>query len=280
MKFRLLVLYVLWISNPLAASDIPMVATIRPLSLILGELVPSRRMPATLMPPGTSPHSFELKPSLMRLTRSSILFYVSPSLESWAQRLPAFRHISVLAQVPQHLLLFVDVEAQEQDAHFWLDPLAVRGALINLTEDLCSLHPPLCSYYKKRLSRSSRDLEDYAHKLYKRLKPIRPKAFVLSHPFFRYFLNRFDLKRFKVLEAHAHHGGSMKRLEETIKWVRQKGAQALFVNPQLSTKSAEIVSEATGIKIYALDPLGANKDIKTYRDLIETNAEILLKALK
>ena len=103
---------------------------------------------------------------------------------------------------------------------------------------------------------------------------------MLSHPFFVYFLQRFDFKVAGIIEPIPGKEPTAKDVKKLIDIASQNNVAAIFINSQLSERPAQIISESTGIKIYSLDPIGGPIGRYTYDELLFYNMEIILGALK
>ena len=103
---------------------------------------------------------------------------------------------------------------------------------------------------------------------------------MLSHPFFQYFLNRFDIHLAGIIEVIPGKEPSPRELMKIIKKVKRENVKAIFTHPQLPDRAAESVAEAAGIKVYELDPIGGVTGRVTYNELLLYNTRILFEALK
>jgi ABC-type Zn uptake system ZnuABC Zn-binding protein ZnuA len=65
-----------------------------------------------------------------------------------------------------------------------------------------------------------------------------------------------------------------------VNTVRQTGADAILILPQLPDRAARAVSETLGIPLIELDPIGGGVRRTTYEDLILYNVHALQQALR
>ena len=71
-------------------------------------------------------------------------------------------------------------------------------------------------------------------------------------------------------------------LSDTINKIKELGVNALFVEPQYSSKTAYIIARETGAEVYTLDPgvTGeAGSDTEAYIKMMENNLKVLQDAL-
>ncbi|AEB11540.1 metal ABC transporter substrate-binding protein [Marinithermus hydrothermalis] len=274
----------------LAQANPTYVATIPPLKMILEPLVQGRAEVTALLPPGASPHTFEPRPSdLRRLTNAQALFYVAPEFDGWAARLPAQTRVEVLPLVPEayrrHFTAGEEHAGETDrhggtDPHFWTDPLTVQATLPALVDALCELDPPGCPQYQENATAFAAELEALAEELEAKLAPLEGRPVLLFHESLGYFLDRYGLRVAAVLEPFPGKEPTPRYLKEILKTVREAGVRAVFTEPQLPKRPAEVIAEAAGIRLHVLDPLGGTEGRATYPELMRYNARALLEALE
>ncbi len=261
------------------------VASIAPLGMILHEVVGDRAEVHTLLQPGASPHTYEPRPSDVRNVESArALFYVDESLDGWAAELPAVSKIDVLAMVPESFLLpSVDEDAHSHgphDPHFWGDPLAVKAAVPGLVTKLSSLDPEGAAGYDERGKRFIAALDQLDARLRDMMAPVKGKPVVMFHPAWNYFLHRYGLELVALVEPSPGKEATAQHITQIADTIRARGVTAVFTEPQLARRPAEVVAEAGGVPVYVLDPLGGVPGKMTYEDLLLSNAQTMLEALQ
>ncbi|MEJ2032432.1 MAG: metal ABC transporter substrate-binding protein [Deltaproteobacteria bacterium] len=273
------------------------VATIHPLAAILEEVVGERAEVKQLLPPGSSPHTFEPKPSdAVMLERALALFYVGPNLDrEWTQGLPAAHKIEALQLIPKECLLPMTahehgegeeehnhghIEAGTIDPHLWTDPLTVKAMLPALVEKLSTLDPGGRAAYERNGKAFAVRLERLNAEVGKLLVPVQGKPILLFHPSFQYLIARYHLKLAGLIEPFPGREPSPRTLERLIKKIRRLNVRALFTEPQLPVRPARVIAETADLKLYQLDPLGGIKGRQSYEEIILYNARTLRKALE
>ncbi|MDA8163919.1 MAG: metal ABC transporter substrate-binding protein [Desulfobacteraceae bacterium] len=271
-------------------------ATIQPLAAILKEVVGARGEVARVLPPGSSPHTFEPRPSdAVMLQRSLALFYAGPGLDrEWTQGLPAPRKVEMLQLVPPEYRLPMVAHHDEEgkgghghehegsgtiDPHFWTDPLTVRAMLPGLVRQLTEIDPEGRALYERNAAAFAADLDRLNAQVAEILRPVAGKPVFLFHPSFQYLITRYHLNLAGLLEPFPGREPSPKTLNALIEKVTRVHARALFTEPQLPSQPAKVLAEAAGLKLYELDPLGGTKGRQSYNDIILYNARTLREAL-
>lgn len=280
------------------------VTTIHPFQEILKAVVGDHGEVHRMLPPGASPHTYELRPSDIRhVEAAKALFFGSPTLDAWALKFNNRNRIELIELLPEDFLLYFqsperdkkreatdsDVPASHHhhhgsaigvDPHFWTDPLTVKALLPALTDTLCSLDPDGCEIYRKNSAKFAKHLDSLYVKIDEKLIPVRGEAVMLSHPFFQYFLKRFGLRLVDIIEIIPGKEPTPRQIKDIIQQVQRENVKAIFDHPQLPDRAAKLVAEAAGLKVYELDPLGGVSGRQTYDELLLYNVQVLLEALQ
>lgn len=277
------------------------VTTIHPFQEILKEVVGDRGEVYQILPPGASPHTYELRPSDLRtVATAKALFYGSENLDAWALKLQNTNRIELIRYVDGDSLIHFQQEHERQksdvyhdehedeghhhssgvDPHFWTDPLTVKSLLPTLTENLCIIDPGQCEQYRKNYQKFGSQLDSLHLKIKKMLTPIRGSKVMISHPFFQYFFKRYGIELIGVIEKNPGREPTPKEIKELIEEIKHENVKAIFDHTQLPDRAAKIIAESTGIRVYDLDPIGGVPGRQTYKELLLHNAEIILKALR
>jgi zinc transport system substrate-binding protein len=267
-------------------------ATIHPIAAILQEVIGSRGRVSEMLPPGASPHTFEPRPSDVESASAAVvLCYVGPALDGWAAGLPAKHKVALLSLIPRADLLPYLADPDEPagtgkdsegdfDPHFWMDPLLVKAMLPGLVDRLCEEDRGSCPAYRSNAARLSAQLQDLDRQVAAILAPVRGKPVFLFHPSLRYLLERYGLKYAGVIEPFPGKEPSPRYLQRLVRRLHQEGAKAVFSEPQLPRRPAEVVAETARVKLRVLDVSGGVAGRMTYAELILYNARVLREALQ
>jgi len=139
------------------------------------------------------------------------------------------------------------------DPHLWLDPVLVKVQAANICNGLIAVDPDNADEYRKNLKAFQEDLDRVNNKIARELAPLKGKEFFVFHPAFGYFGDRYGLKQVAV-----EIGGKQptaRQLARLITMATNDGVKVIFVQPEFSTKSAELVAKAIGGAVVPMDPL-------------------------
>ncbi len=260
------------------------VTTIHPFKEIIQRVVGEWGKVICLLSPGSSPHTFYISPSEVKVIESAdALFYCAKNLDEWAIRYNNPNKIELLSLLPVDSLLNIFTIRNRNvglDPHFWTDPVLVKIMLPQLAAKLCSIDPDGCKIYKANAEEFSVELELIYREINKNLKQVNKRTVILSHPFFQYFLKRFNFKLAGIIEPIPGKEPTPKELKVLIDIVLKNGVKAIFTHIQLPDNAAHLLSESTGIKVRTLDPVGGVEGRNSYNEILMYNTSIILKALR
>ncbi len=290
-KFSLIVAAAPFVLTGCGTSERPaapeVVVTIEPLAMILAELVGDSAQVAALVPPGASPHTYALRPSGARMAASSsALFYVDDHLDGWVAGVSAPRKFAVFESLPESLRKRRGNGTADGDGHhaynphFWTDPLTVLELVPFLIAALDEVDPEGRWIYESKRDQFVFDLVRLDDEVEALLEPLKGVAVIVHHPSWRYFLDRYGIETAAILEPSPGKEPTPRYLKEVIDTARAKGVQLIISEPQLSSRPAEVVAEAAGLKIVELDPIGGAAGRKTYGDWLLENARKLRGAVQ
>jgi zinc transport system substrate-binding protein len=272
------------------------VATIQPLAMIIREIVGDRGTVTSLLQPGSSPHTYEPKPSDMIAVESAdCFFYVAQNLDGWATSFSNDNMFGVLDMVPEEMRRAFEeqpheLEAHESegdhdehehggiDPHLWTDPLTVKAIVPVLAEKMAEIDPSGKDIYMENSSRFCGELDNLNTEVAGMLAPYRGEAVILMHPSFGYFLNRYGLALAGAIELVPGSEPSPAYIADLMQIIHERNIKAIFNEPQLPQSAADMLSEETGLPIFTLDPNGGVEGRENYWDLILYNANVLVKA--
>jgi zinc transport system substrate-binding protein len=226
--------------------------SIPPLAWFVDRLAGDAARVETLLPGGANPHSYE--PSLARIQATSqARIWVRVGHPSFAFEHSALE--ALLAERPD--LVVVDAaaggEQAEDDPHVWLSPRRARGIAARIAEALQKLLPAADPAVGARLARLDAEIDALDRELAERLRPFRGRAFFAYHPDWRLFAEDYGLRLVALEEGHKEPDA--KALRDRIEAARSEGARAIFVSPQLSQESAQLVAGEVGARVIVIDPL-------------------------
>jgi len=218
----------------------------------------------TMIPAGSSPHSFE--PTAGQIARvANATAYFKSGIEAEETLLPKISNLN-------KGLKFFDINRGIElrriegdhdhghsgmaDPHVWLSPRLAKKEAENIYAGLVSIDPANEEEYKRNLDSFLRELDQLNEYIAKRLKPVRGRALYVYHPSFGYFADEYGLRQVAV-EVGGKEPGA-KRIATMIENAKRDGVTAIFIEPQFSAKQAELIAKSIGGNVVVIDPLSEN----------------------
>jgi zinc transport system substrate-binding protein len=288
-------------SLPGRAAEQPVyVTTIAPFGMILRELVGNRAEVEVLLPPGASPHTYDPKPSEVKVTsEAAAFFYGGELLDGWAADLPCRKRVELFALVPDSLKLPMPAHHHHEDEaghahsaeqghehegesaldpHFWTSPRVVRAMLPGLVEELCACDPVGTETYRAQGRRFDAVLQELDRELTSTLAGVKGRHMLLFHPSFGYLMHDYGLERSGVIELIPGQEPSPQLIAELVETAKRDKVAAVFSEPQLPAAPAQTIARETGLALVVLDPIGGTAGRTAYPGLLRYNARMIANA--
>jgi zinc transport system substrate-binding protein len=227
-----------------------------------------------MVPPGTNAHSYEPHPAQMALLSKSRAYFSiglefeGPWLPKFAALSPGMRIVHTDSLVPKiaiedgaHVAGEGDNHLHGQgglDPHIWLSPELVRLQAASIARGLAETDPVRAREYGENCKSFLREIDS----LETQLRIILPcdatakshhKIFLVFHPTWGYFAKDFCLKQVAIeVDGKEPSPRFMKSILDTARSYR---IRTVFVQPEFSRKSAEVIAHELGANVLDADAL-------------------------
>lgn len=149
-----------------------------------------------------------------------------------------------------------DVHHHESDPHVWTDPRLVKHMAGTICDKLTELDPEHNKAYARRYRAFAAELDALDKDIRSLLDGLSNRKFMVFHPAWGYFARAYGLIQVPIEKDGKEPGP--RALSALIEQARREQVRVIFVQPQLSRKSAEQVARAIGGRVTAIDPLAAD----------------------
>ncbi|WP_018124284.1 metal ABC transporter solute-binding protein, Zn/Mn family [Desulfovibrio oxyclinae] len=244
---------------------------------------------SVMVQPGASPASYEPKPRQMaELSRAQLYFSIGVPFErAWLQRMksasPQSTFIAMDAGVDKrpmarhHHHEEVHVENGEHhgipDPHIWTAPPIVRQMAASILKGLIEADPENEAAYRKNHGSFVHKINKLDGDLQSLFAQSNQKRFMVYHPSWGYFAQTYGLTQIPI-ELEGKEPGP-KELGELIQHAKKENIRVVFVQPQFSDRSAELIAKAIQGQVIKADPLAYDWE-QNLRDV----AQAFQKALR
>ena len=266
-----LFILLLWASSAAAlASELGVLATIKPLQLIVSQITQGvAHESSALLPPGMTPHDFALKISdLKRIKQADLVLWLGPEMEPYLVKimndkaasqqlnlstLPAIQHLALrsLAGGRHHGYH----EDSELDPHIWLSPengLHIANALV---EKLSALDGQNAQLYQQNLADFKRDLKQLD--TFRNAFAKQQADYVVHHDAYQYLEARMGLVPVAVVTSEPEISPGVRHLTEVVEVIRERNIQCFVAGPGLSPRLVPLLFKGQPVNSYRVVELDA-----------------------
>jgi len=283
-------------STACLSEKLPVIASIYPIADMVQQVGGDHVDVAFVLPAGASPHTFEPKPSLVKKFSSArIFFMVGAGLEFWAEKFINLGRPGLTTIVLSDGVSLIhtaghhhagtgnpDHESSVANPHIWIDPVIAKTMVNKITAALCDVDHQHVAYYKERGQRYLEKLDDLDQMIQKTVSTFTIRKYVSFHASWDYFARRYGLESAGVIEAAPGRNPTPIQIKNIVAMIKKYHIRAVFAEPQLNPRAAEIIAREAEVNVLLLDPLGGPnlKGRSTYIDLIKFNLNVMQEAMK
>ena len=241
-------------------------------------------------------HDYQLQTSDMKALAEADVFLVNGAgMESFLSEIiralpslpvvEASEGIELLDNSGAVLLMTENGEGEDEsaNAHIWLDPSRAIQMAENLSAGLIRVLPEDETVISDNLEDFRSRLETLDQQIREGLKNLSRRDIITFHEAFPYFAAAYNLRVVAVVNKEPGEVLTPSQLSSLVQEISALGNPPLFVEPQYTDYSAQILSRETGAPVYSLDPVvtGPEQDVSPdyYETVMLQNMETLITAL-
>ena len=247
--------------------------TIDPQRYFLEQIVGDNFTVKTLVPPGTSPETYEPAPSLMVDMNKSNLYFMIGDLgfeKAWSKRLAENNpHIRII-DCSQDIEPLDGVEHSHTDdhghshshggidPHTWSSPAAVKRLTKNMLNSIIELDPENEKTYLLNYSNFTNRVDSIDSVIQELLADIPTRSFIVFHPSLGYFAHQYNLNQYSI--EFEGKNPSPAQIKMLIDNATKENINTVFIQRGFDEKNAEVVAKEIGADIFEIDPLSYEWD--------------------
>jgi len=275
-----LVLAVLFIlpAMPVRASSLGIFVSIAPQKHFVRKIGGALVNVSILVPAGADPHTYEPKPrQMVELSKSTLYFAVGVDFEkAWLQKIAAGNPGMRIVHTDEGIVKIPMTDGHRQggnsrkhdkkaephnnapDPHVWLAPALVKIQAGHILRALIEADPKNRPLYAANHDAFLKELDALDGEMKALFAGRKGSKFMVFHPSWGYFAEAYGLKQVPV-EVEGKEPKAA-QLQSLIRRAREERVKVVFVQPQFSVKSAEMVAREIGGQVVRVDPLAENWD--------------------
>lgn len=285
-------------------NTLSVITTFPPLYSITANLVTDSTVINNLVPPGTSIHTWEPKPSdLVKISKADLLIINGLGIEEFLADIinsidnPNLKIINTSENVilnKNFTLTELAEESEHEDAnnegdehdpnaydpHIWLSPNNGKVQAQNITKALISIDPSNSEVYQSKLSKYLAEITELQQKIQQEFSTATAKDFIVFHDAYQYFLAEFGLTKNRVAAIEPFPGKepSPLYLQELVSLIKNKKVKTVFTEPQFSPKLVQALIKEAAINSQELNPIGSSLSKEDYLNTINKLANTILSS--
>jgi len=270
-------------TQPADNNRLLVVASILPLADFAQQVGGDRVRVEALVPPGASPHTYELIPAqLQAVSRARVLVLNGVGLEYWAEEVISAADnpdLTVVTTADGLEIIGGDEHESGGNPHVWLSPRNAIHQVEKISDALIQADPAGADTYRANADQYVGELQALDQEIREAVAGFSCRQFIAFHAAWAYFARDYGLEQAAVVERTPGAEPSPAEIAEIVKTARAIGAKAIFAEPQFSSKAAEVIAEESGAQVLFLNPLGQPPHYG-YLELMRYNLNEIGKALK
>lgn len=249
--------------------------TIEPQRYFLEQIVGDAFKINTLVPPGTSPETYEPAPSVMVEMGNSLIYFMVGDLgfeKAWSKRLAANNPNITLVEcatgierveLGNHVEHGHDHIHGDTDPHFWSSPRAVKIMTANMLEAVVKADPANEEIYRTNFDRFARQLDETDSLIQDKLAHVTSRGFIIYHPALAYFAKDYNLYQHSV--EFQGKNPSPSQIKALVDLARREQINTLFIQKGFDAKNMEVIAREIGAEVFEIDPLNYEWDKELLR---------------
>ena len=288
--------------------SIKIVASVPPIASIANYIGWKYVSVSSLIEPGFSPHTFDLKPSqIIAMEKADFIIATGLGIDSFIEK---------NTQEDKHILLKESVQLIEWeehdhdhgeheahtdehhdehhdehsntvhneneevffDPHLWLSLENGEKIAGKVTQILSEKNPENKIYFEKNLEDFKKKSEEIKNNFSKKTENKQLNNFVIFHEAYGYLFQEMNIDETKVivLQETAGRETSVSEMKHIVDEITEHKVKVLYKEPQLDTKLIDTLVEKHSLQLSELDPLGKSIEKNGYFNTIESNLNNLL----
>jgi zinc transport system substrate-binding protein len=222
-----------------------------------------------LVPPGSSPHNYEVLPSQMKdLSKSKAWLQVGLlTLEDAlkAKLADINKNLSIV-NCSEGITPLAGTEHEEEghehsaneafDPHIWLAPAEVKIMAKNSLNALKAGFPQHSSTFDANYTRFIARIDSVSATIDQKLSPMKNRNILIFHPALAYYARQFKLSQI-ALEFDGKEP-SPKHMKEIVDLAHEQNIHVIFIQKEFDPAFAQQLSREINGKVVIIDPLDYN----------------------
>lgn len=220
-----------------------------------------------LVPPGSSPHNYEVLSSQMKdLAKSKAWLQIGLLTfeDAWKEKLAQINKDLQIVNCSEGISPLAGDDHHENghshegafDPHVWLAPAEVKTLAQNTLKALMKSFPEHAPEFEENYSSFILKIDSLSAQIDQKLAPLKNRNILIFHPALAYYARQFKLEQIP-LELDGKEP-SPKHMKEIVDLARAQNIRVIFIQKEFDSENALQLSREIGGEVVIIDPLDYN----------------------
>ncbi|MFQ0992717.1 zinc ABC transporter substrate-binding protein ZnuA [Gilliamella apicola] len=257
------------------------ISSVKPIAFITQAISDGVINTDILLPDGTSPHTYSLKPSdLAKIKTAELIIWVGEDLETFMptvlKNIDKNKQIELMDIPTIKNLLRTSTNNHDQqkththnndsdhdhhgeyDEHIWLSPKIANEIAQAVHDKLISIYPDKKDIFDENLNEFTVKLAETEQNIAKKLINVQNSGYFVFHDAYGYFESQFGLKNLGSFTINPAVQPGVQTVYAIKRELKEHQAVCVFREPQFSPAVIEKIVNGTDVRIGELNPLGTD----------------------
>lgn len=281
LRFLKMLSPLLIISGFILDANANIISSVKPIAFITQAISDGVTNTDILLPDGTSPHTYSLKPSdLAKIKTAELIIWVGEDLETFMptvlKSIDKNKQIELMDIPTIKSLLRTSTNNHDQheththnndsdhdhhgefDEHIWLSPKIAKEIAQAVHDKLISIYPNKKDIIDENLNEFTVKLAETEQNIAKKLINVQNSGYFVFHDAYGYFESQFGLKNLGSFTINPAVQPGVQTVYAIKRELKEHQAVCVFREPQFSPAVIEKIVNGTDVRIGELNPLGTD----------------------
>lgn len=296
------------------AANAEILASVRPLGFIASSIADGVTQTQILVPPGASPHDYNLKLSdIQKVKSADLVLWIGEDVDSFLTKSVSQlegKNVLTISELNELVPLLskaahhhhdesehhhhhehgIDAHGHHHEEqndleinwHVWYSPEISRIVAQKVADKLIVQFPNKQERIVRNLAEFNRTLSLQSDKIKAQLAPFNDKGFFVFHDAYGYFNDAYGLNQTGYFTINPLVAPGAKTLAHIKEEITEHRVRCLFTEPQFTPKVVESLSKNADVNVGRLDPMGEAVELgpNSYANFLQFTADSYAECLK
>lgn len=230
-----------------------------------------------LVPPGSSPHNYEIMPSQMKdMARSKAWLQIGLLTfeDAWHEKMAQINKDLLMVDTSEGIARIAGIDDHHEghehegayDPHTWLAPAEVKLMAQNTLKALTKCYPDHAQEFEKNYTAFITKIDAISAEIDQKLASLKNRNILIFHPALAYYARQFKLEQI-ALEMDGKEP-SPKHMKDVVDLAHAQDIHVIFIQKEFDAAFAKQMAQEIKGEVVVIDPLDYDWE-KQMRDITE-----------